>query len=94
MIACENGHLSVVRMLVDKLANIGVTNKVIQPSVVIDLVATYSVLTYNLCMQKGHSCLMAACQNGHLKIVELLLSVPQVDVNAKDQVTLIHYFSV
>ena len=29
---------------------------------------------------------MAACQNGHLKIVELLLSLSQVDVNAKDQV--------
>ena len=29
---------------------------------------------------------MAACQNGHLKVVELLLTLPQVNVNATEQV--------
>ena len=29
---------------------------------------------------------MAACHNGHLDVVEFLLSLPQVDVNARDGV--------
>ena len=29
---------------------------------------------------------MAACENGNLDMVELLLSLPQVDVKAKDEV--------
>ena len=39
-------------------------------------------------IQKGHTCLMAACNNGHLDVVRFFLSLPQVDVNARDGVGL------
>ena len=29
---------------------------------------------------------MVACKNGHLDMVQLLLTLPQVDVKAKDEV--------
>ena len=80
MIACENGHLSIVRALIDQLANVGVANEVMVLATNQDSYVMYSH------MQRGHTCLMAACQNGHLDIVKLLLSLPQVDVNAKDRV--------
>ena len=38
-------------------------------------------------VQEGYTCLMAACQNGHLDIVEFLLTLPQVNVNAMSQVS-------
>ena len=43
-------------------------------------------MTVQLYLQEGYTCLMAACNNGHLDVVEFLLSLPQVDVNARDEV--------
>ena len=33
---------------------------------------------------------MAACQNGDLDMVDFLLTLPQVEVNAKDKVTVMY----
>ena len=47
-----------------------------------------AILNINLHIQKGLTSLMAACNNGHLDVVRFLLSLPQVDVNARDEVGL------
>ena len=84
MIACERGHLNIVQLLVEKQANISLKTKV--NVIVADALHVVLSIFYVLHVQKGHTCLMAACQNGHLDIVEFLLAHPQVDVNARSEV--------
>ena len=52
MIACENGHLNIVRVLVDKRANVGHRNKVY---IIIKGIAPYAAMSYYMCwfIRKG-----------------------------------------
>ena len=84
MIACEKGYSNIVYLLVEKQANTGLRNKVLSNCTWCFVCC--SVYIYMLCVQKGHTCLMAACQNGHLDIVKFLLTHYQVDITARSEV--------
>ena len=82
MLACEQGNLEIVEILLEHKAGIEIQTQVLL------CVENFQFHNSTICTQSGWTAVMIACENGHLDIVRVLVE-KQANINHRNKVSII-----